>query len=354
MAGRRVESAPFVLEIDMPLIPHVGRKKLSVRLQLLAVAAVLWLGVAIHCFPIWYMLASSLKTTEEILNSPMGLVPEEPTTASYKLLFRTLSNVQESQLFRYPMSTYFKNSIVLTFSTMALQLPVIVLLAYAVSRLHVKRTGRWVFLFCIGTMMIPGQIATVPRFLLLSHFPWPTRYIPHVTWGNFVYTAPHVNLVGSLFGVILPSVYNAFNFLILKGFFDTLPQDLIEASRLDGCSELGVLRHVVIPLSAPVIAVVLYFSFRAAWNNFMGPLIILMGEQDKWPLALALYKLGYFLHNWTPTQGGVDPETQKLIASGVGFNALMALSVVQSIPVFVVFMLFREQVMRGVKLQGFK
>jgi ABC-type glycerol-3-phosphate transport system permease component len=81
---------------------------------------------------------------------------------------------------------------------------------------------------------------------------------------------------------------------------------------------------------------------------------MLMSEQGKWPLSVVLYKLQYFLTSWQPTQGSMDPAAQQLIASGVGYNALMAISVIESIPIFLAFLLFREQLMKGIQLSGLK
>ena len=158
-------------------------------------------------------------------------------------------------------------------------------------------------------------------------------------------------MLGTYWGVILPGAFNAFNFLLLKGYFDTLPKDLMDAARIDGASEMGVIRHVTIPLSQPILAVVTYFSFRAAWNAFMGPWLVLMSEQGKWPLSVIMFKLQRVLLN--PPQ--VDnPAVQMMMEEGVGPNALMAMSVIESIPIVVLFLIFREYLMRGIKLQGFK
>src|SRR5262249_24366085 len=119
-------------------------------------------------------------------------------------------------------------------------------------------------------------------------------------------------------------------------------------------SELAVFRRIVLPLSQPILAVTVYFAFTGAWNNFLGPWIIVMSEQGKWPLSVVLYKHQFFLTSWQPSQGSLDPAVQKLMASGVGSNALMALSVIESIPVFLAFLLFREQLMKGIRLSGFR
>lgn len=339
----------------MPLIPHVGRNRPKARIALLLIGSFLWLGVLLHLFPVAWMVSASFKPTREIFEQPFNLVPQEPTTASYKLLFTTVSATGLNlnvDVFRYPLAVYLKNSLILATLTVLLQIPITAMAAYAVSKLHVARTARWLFFFFISTLMIPGQIATVPRFLLLSHFPWPTRDVPSFPFTDLA--MPSVSFVGTYWGVVLPAAFSAFNFLLLKGFFDTLPSDLIEAARIDGASELTTLRVIMLPLARPVVAVTTYFAFTSAWNDFLGPWIMLMSEQGKWPLSVVLYKLQFFLTGWQPSQGSMDPAMQQLVSSGVGYNALMALSVVESIPMFVAFLIFREQLMKGIQISNLK
>jgi ABC-type glycerol-3-phosphate transport system permease component len=339
----------------LPLIPHVGRSRPATRWKLSGIALFLWIGVLLHLFPVAWMLSASLKPTREIFDQPFRLLPQEPSLASYKLLLTAVNTGAynlDTSVFRYPLGVYLQNSLLLATLTVLLQVPTTAMAAYAVSKLHAPRPARWLFFFFIGTLMIPGQIAIVPRFLLLSHFPWPSRAVPHVPFTDLEF--PAFSLIGSYWGVILPAAFSAFNFLLFKGFFDTLPSDLMEAARIDGASELTTLRVIMLPLARPVVAVTTYFAFTGAWNDFLGPWIILMSEQGKWPLSVVLYKLQAMLVNWQPSQGSMDPAMQKLLASGVGFNALMALSVVESIPMFIAFLIFREQLMKGIQISGLK
>jgi multiple sugar transport system permease protein len=339
----------------VPLIPIVGRRRAGAKMQLRSIAAFLWLGVALHLFPVAWMISASLKPTAEIFDRPFNLVPEHPTGASYKLLLSSINPSAlstGSDIFRYPLYVYLENSLLIAIATVLLQVPLTAMAAYAVSKLHGRRAAKALFYFFIGTLMIPGQVAIVPRFLLLSHFPWPSRQVPTIPFLHVAF--PAVSFVGTYWGIVMPAAFSAFNFLLFKGFFDTLPTDLIEAARLDGASELTTLLAVMLPLSRPVVAVTTYFAFTGAWNDFLGPWIMLMSEQGKWPLSVVLYKLQFFLTAWQPTQGSMDPAARQLIASGVGYNALMALSVVESIPMFLAFLLFREQLMKGIQISGLK
>jgi multiple sugar transport system permease protein len=339
----------------MPLIPQVGRTRPEARLKLFAIAVFLWSGVLLHLFPVAWMISASFKPTHEIFDEPWRLIPKEPTTASYKLLTTSIDPAAlstNSDLFRYPLGHYLLNSLFIAVMVVLLQVPITAMCAYAVSKLHAPRPARWLFYFFIGTLMIPGQIAIVPRFLLLSHFPWPTRAVPEIPGTDLV--LPAISFVGTYWGVILPAAFNAFNFLLFKGFFDTLPSDLMEAARIDGASELTTLRRIMLPLARPVVAVTTYFAFTGAWNDFLGPWIMLMSEQGKWPLSVVIYKMQAFLMSFSPSQGTMDPGFMQLMSSGVGFNALMAVAVVESIPVFVAFLIFREQLMKGIQISGLK
>jgi multiple sugar transport system permease protein len=340
----------------MPIIPRVGRNRPKARLELFSIQALLWVGVLIHLFPVAWMISASLKPTSEIFDKPWNLLPSKPTTASYNLLFTSVNpnalSDANAAVFRYPLSVYLGNSLLIAALTVLLQIPITAMAAYAVSKLHSPKAARWLFFFFIGTLMVPGQVAIVPRFLLLSHFPWPSQAVPNLPFTDIAF--PSFSFVGTYWGVVLPAMFGAFNFLLFKGFFDTLPSELMEAARIDGATEMQIMRRVMIPLARPVLAVTTYFAFTSAWNDFLGPWIMLMSEQGKWPLSVVLTKLQFFLMNWQPTQGSMDPTVQQLLSSGVGFNALMALAVVESIPIFLAFLVFREQLMKGIQISGLK
>jgi multiple sugar transport system permease protein len=118
--------------------------------MLLLIGSFLWLGVLLHLFPVAWMVSASLKPTREIFEQPFNLVPQEPTTASYKLLFTTVSSTGLNlnvDVFRYPLAVYLKNSVILATLTVLLQIPITAMAAYAVSKLHNPRTARWLFFF---------------------------------------------------------------------------------------------------------------------------------------------------------------------------------------------------------------
>lgn len=331
----------------MSLISNVGRKKIKVRFIIGAITGVLWLGIILHLFPVWWMFVTSIKPGYEIFIFPPTLWPETPVFAAYSLLFNLSAGAWGTVV--YPIYVYFKNSLIITGTIMLFQIPITALLAYSISKLCSPRLSRILFLFCIGIMMVPSQVSLIPSYLIMRHFPFPSMGIPKIPFTDAYF--PTYNFIDTYWGVILPSLYNAFNILLFKGFFDGISNELISSARLDGASEISIFRRIIIPLSKPVFAVVSYFTFIGAWNDFMWPLIILKNN-ELWPLSVFLYNFVWTLQRYQVE--AFDPAARRLMESGMGYNGLMAISIIQSIPVFIMFLVFREQLMKGIKLRGFK
>ena len=168
------------------------------------------------------------------------------------------------------------------------------------------------FYLMLGTMMLPAQVTMVPVFLIYRHLGLVDTYAPL--------------LAGSFFG-------NAFFIFLLRQFFLTLPSDLIEAARMDGCSDWRLYWQIVLPLSVPALAVVGLFTFLAQWNDFLGPLIYLVDE-SKYTLALGL---AMFQGQYTTQYG-----------------ELMAMSVLLILPVIVLFFFAQKTFIQGIKTTGSK
>jgi len=333
----------------MPLIPKVGRKKWQIRFLMGIIVAILWLGVGLHLFPVWWMFTTSIKYGYEIFKFPPTLWPQHPSFSAYQLLFRLAEGSWYE--INYPIYTYLKNSAIMTSGIMAIQISVTALIAYALSKLYSPRWSRFIFLFCIGTMLVPGAISLIPKYLIIRHFPFPTRQIPNIPFTKIPF--PHHNFMSSYWAVILPAMFSPFNMLLFKGFFDGIPDELINAARLDGASELSIVRRIILPVSKPVFAVVAYFTFSAAWNQFMWPLIVIQ-KNKLMPLSVIIYKFQLALTSPCVSFTSMDESTRRLLESGIGYNGLMVMSIIESIPVFIMFIIFREQLMTGIKLRGFK
>lgn len=339
----------------MGLISEVGRRKTQVRMGLILISAFLWIGIALHLFPVWWMVTSSLKPYYEVYQFPPSLLPRHLTLASYKLFFtRALGTIPGSGalITSYPFWWFAKNSIIYTVAIMMLQIPGTALVGYFLAKLQNPKWGRLFFLFFIGTLLIPFHIRLIPSYLLIFHFPFPTGVVPRIPFTDLKF--PSINFINTYWAVILPAAYSPFFVLLFKGFFDGIPDSIIDAARLDGASEMSIFLRVVLPISKTVFAVVAYFSFSAAWNSFMWPLIVI-NKEELYPLPLQLYRLSQIIGALPSGVGGTATESmgvelRRILEEGMGFNGLMALAIIESMPVFIMFIVFREYLMKGIKL----
>jgi ABC-type glycerol-3-phosphate transport system permease component len=188
-----------------------------------------------------------------------------------------------------------------------------ILVAYSFSRM--RWWGRDVFFFiCICTMMVPFQVVMVPLYITFKNFGWLNSFKPLV--------------IPAFFG-------NAYYIFLLRQFFMTIPQELSDSARVDGCSELGILFRIILPLSKPVLAVVALFQFMGAWNDYLGPLIYLSRE-SLFPLALGLQQLRASFQ-------------EKLV-----WPYMMAASTAVVAPVIVIFFVTQRSLVEGITLTGMK
>lgn len=186
------------------------------------------------------------------------------------------------------------------------------LVAYGFARL--QWPGRdWFFVLTLATMMIPAPVLMVPLYTVFRSLGW----------------------VGTLLPLWVPSFFGgAFNIFLMRQFFLTIPEELTEAARIDGCSEWTIFWRIILPLSKPVLAVVALFTFLGGWNDFMGPLLYLT-RKHTFTLALAL-------------------QSYQSRHNGVEWNYLMAASIVVILPIVVLFFLTQKTFIRGIATTGLK
>ncbi len=210
-----------------------------------------------------------------------------------------------------PLGCYLWNTIILVVLNVCGQLFSCSLVAYSFARL--RWPGRdGLFALLLATMMLPGQVTMIPVFLIYRALGWYNTLQP--LW------------VGSLFG-------SAFFIFMLRQFMRTIPLDLEDAAKIDGCSFFGLYWRIVLPLMKPALAAVAIFTFMGTWNEFMGPLIYL-NDQRLYPLSLGLY--------------------QFRIEHGTDFGMLMSASTIMTLPVVFVFFLAQKHFIQGVTLTGMK
>lgn len=253
-------------------------------------------------FPFYWMILTSLKSTSAY-NSEF--VPKFFTLAP------TLENYSEA-FTAVPLARYFLNTLFFTLATTALMLVVIVLAAYAFARLEFKGKNL-VFTLFLAMMMIPAELVII------------TNYVTITNWG----------LRNTFTGLILPSITSVFYIYLLKENFAQVPEDLYKAARVDGCTDLGFLLKVMVPICRPTIVTVIILKVIECWNSYVWPRLITTDQN-------------YFL---------VSNGIQQIRESGFGRDnvpAMMAAVVVISLPLIALFLVFRKKIMEGVSRGGTK
>jgi multiple sugar transport system permease protein len=344
----------------MALFPKVGQKQPGVRFAWWSVVVVLSVGVFLHLLPFYFMITTSLKSGAETLADPPTLWPREPTLAAWKLVFAVVSVSSDSSMVKLmdqPFYVYFFNSLFITLMTLVLSLPITALAGYANSKLQRGPLARWSFLFFIGTLMVPFAVTLLPTMFLSLNFPFALREgdIPLLPGtSDFV---PTLRLWDTPWAVIIPAVFNAFNFLFFKGFFDTIPDSIIQAARVDGGSELNIFRRIVLPMSVPVFAVAAWTQFNAVWDNFLWPSLAFQSP-EKLPTAVAIFTLmrRFTEQNTTNADQALAGSLamRQILDAGLTWNGLMVLGILQTLPVFIVFIICREYLLRGVRIRGLR
>lgn len=350
----------------MSLFPKVGRKQIGLRISWWLLVAFLCLGILLHLFPFYFMIAMSFTPATELMQPTPTFFPREPTTAAWELVWSMASrskigefNPPAQALLKQPFSVYFGNSLLMTFGTLLLSLPITSFAAYANSKLQRGPKARWTFLFFIGTLMIPGVVTLISSFLLTLSFPFPVPKGQAPLIPGTETQFPVITIWNTLWAVIIPGVFNAFNFLLFKGFFDTIPDSIIQAARVDGGSEFNIFRRIIFPMSVPVYAVAAWLQFSGVWDSYLWPLIVLQ-DADKKPITVAIATLvqEFTRSNVTSAEAAsgvaLNPRLREILAAGLSWNGLVVLGILQSLPIFIMFIVCREYLMQGIRIRGLR
>ncbi len=337
----------------MSLFPSVGRNQPQTRLAWWLVVIFLWFGVFMHLVPFYIMISTSLKPAGEAMSMPPTIWPKHPTLVGWQLILNITDAAKT--LLAQPLSRYFLNSMIMTFGTIILSIPVTSMAAYASSKLIKGRISRPLFIFFIGTLMLPGIVTLIPSFLLTRNFPFPLPVAPSIPGTTIPF--PTLRIWNTYWAVILPAGFSASNFLLFKGFFDGIPDSIINAARVDGGSEFNIFRRIILPMSLPVYAVTTYFEFGGVWDSYLWPLVVIQKSEIA-PLTLAIRRIvdafSYAGTTNTMTAAGASQALNALMQQGLSWNGLMVLGLLQAIPVFIFFIIAREYLLKGVKIQGLK
>jgi alpha-1,4-digalacturonate transport system permease protein len=280
-----------------------GREEKEPRGRLKGTNLFVWLLLVVVAlviaFPLYWMLATAVRPKKEIFGSGFDLVPSTFVWSNFSEAWTKL-----------PWDQFYMNSIAI--AAIAVPITVFINLLAGYTFAKYKFPGRDIlFLLMISTLMIPIQVIMVPEFLIVSKLGWVN------TW----------------WGVLIPRTAEAFGLFMVRQFMLSIPDELIEAARLDGAGEFTIFRRVVLPLSWPVIAVLSIFTFMWRWNDFAWPLVVLQEESAYTvPLGLNLMKGQYFT-DWT---------------------GLMSMSLLSIIPMMLVFIFFQRYFIQGIASTGLK
>jgi multiple sugar transport system permease protein len=278
-----------------------------VRRLLLAVANhALLIAISLaFLLPILFMLATALMTDKQAL-SPR-LIPSPFVWSNFSTVFNQIDIV------RYTTNTFLYAGLS-TVGVIVSCVPV----AYAFSRID-WRGRNIVFLGVLSTLMLPTQVTTISLYVIFAK---------HMDWTGMQW-------VGTLKPLILPSFFgDAFSIFLLRQFFLTIPQELVDAVRVDGGGDMQILRRVIIPLSLPAIAAVGLFNFVYAWNNFYDVLVWVGENPDNQTLSIALSQFKSLHH--------------------VQWNLTMAASLIFMMPVIAIFFVAQRVFIEGITLTGVK
>jgi multiple sugar transport system permease protein len=269
----------------------------SIQTRLFLVYVLLAILACVFFAPFVWLVITSFKPESEIFNTglPSRWVLENYTKG----------------LHQFPFGVFFRNTLFLCTINVIGVVISSSLVAYGLARIPWK--GRHaLFAVLLSTMMLPAQVTMVPLFAVYKVLGWIDTFLP--------LTVP------SFLG-------NAFYVFLLRQFFLTIPNDLTDAARLDGCTEFDIYRRVILPLATPALATVALFSFLNTWNDFLGPLIYLF-DTDKLTLSLGL---AMFNNQY-----------------GSYWGQLMAVSVVMTLPILVLFFFTQRTFIQGITFSGLK
>lgn len=266
----------------------MSRRARAVGLHLLLVVAAFLAAI-----PLLWMVSASLMRPGYATSSPPPLLPDRVTFEHYRALFTTLN-----------VGRYLVNSLVIALGGTVLAVLITGMAGYAFAKLRF-RGRRPIFRALLGAMVIPGQVAMLPMFILLRE----------------------MGLINTLIGAMIPVLAPVYGIFLVRQYALSIPDDLLDAARLDGASELQIFRLVVLPSIAPVLATLGVFTFLSAWNDFMWPLIVL-SDDAKYTLPVALANLT-----------GEHVQDVELMMSG---------AVVTILPVFLAFLFLQRYYIQGI------
>jgi ABC-type glycerol-3-phosphate transport system permease component len=265
----------------------------------LAVQAILALAAAVAVIPIIWTVLSSLKTNDTIFAVPMRWLPTSPQWNNYIEAFEVA-----------PFGQFFINSTIVAVSVTITTIFFGAMAGYGLSKFRFPGQTL-VFGLILTTIMIPFPVIMVPLFALVRNFGWVNTYQ----------------------GLIIPGALTGFAVFMMRQFIQALPDELFDAARLDGAGEVRIFLTMVLPLARPALATLGILTFLDSWNNLLWPLILIQSEEmETIPLGLTKFSTLY----------------------STNYVQMMAMAVIASLPVLIVFLIGRRQIINSLMMSGIK
>ena len=278
---------------------HKNHRKLKKTLWNTLLYFVLILGMVTSLLPFIWMLSGSLKTNNELFAWPIVWVPE---TLHWENFTKVITQI--------PFFTYFFNTLKLSVINTSLQVITCSLAAYSFSKITYPGRDK-LFLVYLGTMMVPFQVTMIPQYIIMNH----------------------LKLTNTHMALILIQAFSPFGVFLLRQFFISIPTELSESARIDGCSELGILFRIIIPLAKGALATLITFTFTFVWNDYLGPMIYLHKD------TIRTIQIGLRVFQTT---------------NGVEYNLILAGTVMGLLPLLIVYFTCQKYFTQSVTATGLK
>lgn len=291
------DAMPSATSLSVSAQKRVQRTTRRRKLSQIALVVILLLGGLLMIFPFVWMISSSFKRPQDIYS--LSLIPPVFTLDSYRAVLQDTSYVR-----------WFANSLVIASITTASVAFFDSLAGYTLAKF--KFPGSMViFILILSTLMVPTEMLVIPWFMMSIELQWTDSY-----WG-----------------VMFPGVISAFGVFLMRQFFMGVPNELIDAARLDGFGEFRIFWKIALPLVKPAVAALCIFTFLGNWNAYIWPLIVIRSEEMRTlPVGVAFFSS----------------------ENGARFDLIMAAATLATVPVIIIFLIFQKQIIKGIALAGLK
>lgn len=259
--------------------------------NVVSMSALMWLLAAVYAFPLLWLLLSAFKPGSELFQYPLTILPEHPTVGGF-----------EKAWDRFDFMLYFSNTLAVAVTTTVLTVFASAMCGYALAKYQGSRWIRVFFICILATTMLPTEVILSPTFIVIRD----------------------LGMYDTMAGLVVPSILTATGVFMFRQFFISVPDDIIEAARIDGAREVGIFFRIMLPMSRPIIMTLAIFSFQWRWNDYIWPLIV-VGDERKFTLQIALRSI--------------------VGAENIDWPLLLAASVMSILPLVLLFIVFQKYVM---------